>query len=61
MHHPVELKEVEIGQGMNDIDEKNVSRIRKKTFYSHFCIGTPEDHQKSIFRTSKMKKHQKFI
>jgi hypothetical protein len=34
LHHPVEVKEVEIGQGMNDIDENIVSRIRKKTFYS---------------------------
>jgi hypothetical protein len=30
-----------------------VSRIRKKTFYLQFCIGTPEGHQKSIFNTPK--------
>jgi hypothetical protein len=34
---------------------KNVSRIRKKTFYLQFCMGTPESHQKSIFNTSKVK------
>jgi hypothetical protein len=28
---------------------KNVSRIRKKTFYLQFCMGTPEGHQKSIY------------
>jgi hypothetical protein len=33
-----------------------VSRIRKKTFYLQFCMGTPEGFQKSIFFTSKMKK-----
>jgi hypothetical protein len=32
---------------------KNVSRIRKKTFYLQFCMGTPEGHQKSIFNTPK--------
>jgi hypothetical protein len=26
--------------------KKNVSRIRKKTFYLQFCMGTPEGHQK---------------
>jgi hypothetical protein len=36
--------------------KKNVSRIRKKTFYLQFCMGTPEDHQKSIFNTPKGKK-----
>jgi hypothetical protein len=34
-----------------------VSRIRKKTFYLQFCMGTPEGHQKSIFNTSKAKKN----
>jgi hypothetical protein len=24
------------------IEKKNVSRIRKKTFYLQFCMGTPE-------------------
>jgi hypothetical protein len=38
--------------------EKNVSRIRKKTFYLQFCMGTPEGHQKSIFNTSKVKKNK---
>jgi hypothetical protein len=33
-----------------------VSRIRKKTFYLQFCMGTPEAHQKSIFNTPKLKK-----
>jgi hypothetical protein len=35
-----------------------VSRIRKKNFYLQFCMGTPEGHQKSIFNTSKVKKHK---
>jgi hypothetical protein len=30
-------------------------RIRKKTFYLQFCMGTPEGH-KSIFNSSKVKK-----
>jgi hypothetical protein len=34
--------------------KKNVSRVRKKTFYLQFCMGTPEGHQKSIFNTSKV-------
>jgi hypothetical protein len=38
---------------------KNVSRIRKKTFYLQFCMGTPEGHQISIFNTSKVKKKQR--
>jgi hypothetical protein len=33
-----------------------VLRIRKKTFYLQFCMGTPEGHQKSIFKTPKVKK-----
>jgi hypothetical protein len=37
---------------------KNVSRIRKKTFYLKFCMETPEGHQKSIFSTLKMKKNK---
>jgi hypothetical protein len=32
-----------------------VSRIREKTFYLQFCMGTPEGHQKSIFKTPKGK------
>jgi predicted HNH restriction endonuclease len=35
-----------------------VSRIRKKTFYLQFCKGTPQGHQKSIFKTPKVKKHK---
>jgi hypothetical protein len=35
-----------------------MSRIRKKTFYLQFCMGTPEVHQKSIFYTSKVKKQK---
>jgi hypothetical protein len=35
-----------------------VSRIRKKTFYLQFCMETPEDHQKSIFNTPKVKKNK---
>jgi hypothetical protein len=35
-----------------------VSRIRKKTFYLQFCMGTPEGHQKSIFNTPKVKKYK---
>jgi hypothetical protein len=35
-----------------------VSRIRKKTFYLQFCMETPEAHQESIFKTSKMKKNK---
>jgi hypothetical protein len=38
-----------------------VSRIRKKTFYLQFCMGTPEGHQKSIFNTQKVKKKQRYI
>jgi hypothetical protein len=41
------------------IDKKNVSRIRKTTFYLQFCMETPEGHQKSIFNTPKMKKKTK--
>jgi hypothetical protein len=37
-------------------EEKNVSRIRKETFYLKFCMGTTEGHQKSIFNTPKVKK-----
>jgi hypothetical protein len=37
---------------------KNVSRIRKKTFYLQFCIWAPEGHQKSIFNTPKVKKNK---
>jgi hypothetical protein len=33
-----------------------MSRIRKKTFYLQFCMGTPEGHQKSIFNTPKVEK-----
>jgi hypothetical protein len=33
-----------------------VSRIRKKTFYLQFCMGTPEGHQKSLCNTSNEKK-----
>jgi hypothetical protein len=36
-----------------------VSRIRKKTFYLQFCMGTPKGHQKSIFNTPKVKKKTK--
>jgi hypothetical protein len=32
-----------------------VSRVRKKTFYLQFCMGTHESHQKGIFNTSKVK------
>jgi hypothetical protein len=35
-----------------------VTRIRKKTLYLQFGIGTPEGHQKSILYTSKVKKKQ---
>jgi hypothetical protein len=38
-----------------------VSRIRKKTFYLQFCMGTPKGHQKSIFNTPKVKKKQRDI
>jgi hypothetical protein len=41
--------------------KKNVSRIRKKTFYLQFFIGTPEGHQKSVFNTPKLKKKQRYI
>jgi hypothetical protein len=33
-----------------------VSRIRKKTFYLQFCIGTPQGHKKSKFNTPKVNK-----
>jgi hypothetical protein len=36
------------------LQKKNVSRIRKKTFYLQL---TPEGHQKSIFNTPKVKKN----
>jgi hypothetical protein len=39
-------------------NEKNVSRIRKKTFYQQFCMGTIEGHHKSIFNTLKVKKNK---
>jgi hypothetical protein len=26
-------------------EKKNVSRIRKKTFYLQFCMGTPESNE----------------
>jgi hypothetical protein len=39
--------------------KKTVSRIRKKTFYLQFCMGTPEGYQKSIFNTLKVKKKNK--
>jgi hypothetical protein len=35
-----------------------VSRIRKKTFYLQFRMGTPEGHQKSIFNTSNVEKNK---
>jgi hypothetical protein len=35
-------------------ERKNMSRIRKKTFYLQFCMKNPEGLQKSIFSTSKM-------
>jgi hypothetical protein len=38
---------------------KNLSRIRKKTFYLQFCMGTPEGHQNSIFNSAKVKKTKK--
>jgi hypothetical protein len=41
--------------------QKNVSRIRNKTFYLHFCIRTPEGHQKNIFNISKVKKQRYII
>jgi hypothetical protein len=47
---------------MNQSDQKykkNVSRIRKKTFYLQFCMRTPEGHQKSIFNTPKVKRKTK--
>jgi hypothetical protein len=40
--------------------KKNVSRIRMKTFYLQFCMGTRKGHQKSIFNTPKVKK-QRYI
>jgi hypothetical protein len=33
-----------------------MSRIRKKTFYLKFCMGTSEGHEKSIFNTPKVEK-----
>jgi hypothetical protein len=44
-----------------DFHKKNVSRIRKKTFYLQFCMEAPEGHYKSIFNTSKVKKKQRYI
>jgi hypothetical protein len=41
------------------LSNKNVSRIRKKTFYLQFGMGTPKGHQKSIFNISKVKKKTK--
>jgi hypothetical protein len=35
-------------------EQKNVSHIRKKTFYLQFCMGTPVANQKSIFNTPKV-------
>jgi hypothetical protein len=43
-----------------ELKKKKVSRIRKKTFFLHFSMGTPESHQKSIFNISKVKK-QRYI
>jgi hypothetical protein len=39
--------------------KKNVSRIRKKTFYLQVCMETPKGHQKRIFNTPKVKKKTK--
>jgi hypothetical protein len=44
-----------------NLKRKNVSRIRKKTFYLQFCMGTPEGHQKIEFRSLKVKKNQNFM
>jgi hypothetical protein len=38
-----------------ELKRKNMSRIRKKTFYLQFCMETPKGHQESIFNTSKVK------
>jgi hypothetical protein len=48
---------------MKENKQKNVSRIRKITFYLQFCMGTPEGYQKSIFNTPKLKTriHMEFI
>jgi hypothetical protein len=43
---------------ISQIEKKNVSRIRKKTFYLQFCMEPPEGHQESIFNSSKVKKNK---
>jgi hypothetical protein len=55
------IQKVNIGFLLTDYTKKNDSRIRKKTFYLQFCMGTPEGHQKSIFNTPKVKKKQRYI
>jgi hypothetical protein len=37
-------------------EEKNVSRIRKKTFYLQFSVGTPEGNRKVYLVLKKFKK-----
>jgi hypothetical protein len=49
----------EILRSFSKLTIKNVSRIRKKTFYLKFYMGTPEGLQKSIFNTPKVKKKNK--
>jgi hypothetical protein len=36
-------------------------RIRKKTSYLQFCMGTAKGHQKNIFSTSRAKKKPKTL
>jgi hypothetical protein len=53
------ISKIKKSQAFNPIKKKNVSRIRKKTFYLQFCMENPEGHQKSIFNTPKAIKKTK--
>jgi hypothetical protein len=53
-----ENKKLAILESWSILIEKNVLRIRNKTFYLQFCMETPEGHQKSIFNSSKEKKNK---
>jgi hypothetical protein len=39
------LFEFELVLVLSNYKKKNVSRIRKKTFYLQFCMGTPEGNE----------------
>jgi hypothetical protein len=41
----VHIKKCMLKKILSNSKEKNVSRIRKKTFYLQFCMGTPEGNE----------------